>query len=69
MAYLDDVAIGVFGVGADSNAEERQSSVWTRNHLQDLHEVLLLPGTRHVPAADLRRHFSHDDVTVPVNHI
>lgn len=51
--YLDDVAVGVFGVSADSNTEERLSSVRTRNHLQNLHEVLLLPGTRQVPAPNL----------------
>lgn len=52
--YLDDVAVRVFGIGTDSDTEERLSSVRTGNHLQNLHEVVLLPGTRHVPAADLQ---------------
>lgn len=54
MVYLDDVAVGVFGVSTDSDTEERLSSVWTRNHFENLHEVLFLPWTCHVPAPDLQ---------------
>lgn len=54
LVYLYDVAVGVFRISTDSDTEERLSSVRTRNHLQNLHKVLLLPGTRHVPAPDLQ---------------
>lgn len=55
LVYLDDIAVGVLGISVDSDTEEGLSSVGTRDSLQNLHEVLLLPRTRHVPAADLKK--------------
>lgn len=53
LLHLNDVAVGVFGIGADSDAEERLTSVRTGDHLQNIHEVVFVPGARHVPASNL----------------
>lgn len=58
LVHLNHVAVGVFGVGADSHTEKRLRSVRPRYHLQDLHEVVFVPGTRHVPAPYLNTQFN-----------
>lgn len=59
--YLDDVAVGVFWISTDSDTKERLSSVRTRNHFQNLHEVVLVPRICNAPTPDLQVQSSGDD--------
>lgn len=52
--YLDHVAVGVLGVGADVDGEEGRGAVVGRDHLQGVLEVVLVPGPCDVPAPELR---------------
>lgn len=61
LVYLDDIAVGVFRISADPDTKERLSSVRTRNHLENLHEVILVPWTGNVPAPDLQVQSGGDD--------
>lgn len=61
LVYLNYVAVGVFGIGADPDTKERLGSVRTRNHLQNIHEVVLVPRTSNVPASDLQVQSGGDD--------
>lgn len=53
LIHLDDVAVGVFGVGADVDGEEGRGAVVRSHLLQRRVEVVLGPGARDVPAAQL----------------
>ena len=51
--HLDHVAIGILGVGTDVDREEGGGVVVGCDHLQGVLEVVLVPGSRDVPAAEL----------------
>ena len=51
--HLDHVAVGILGVGTDVDGEERGGVVVGCDHLQGVLEVVLVPGPRDVPAAEL----------------
>lgn len=53
LAYLYDVAVGAFGVGANEDGEEGRGAVVSRHHAQDLLEVFLVPGLCEPPASCL----------------
>lgn len=52
--YLNDVAVGTLGVGAHVDREKGGGPVGPRHHLQNLHEVALVPGPGDIPPANLQ---------------
>lgn len=52
-AHLDDVAVGVLGVGAHIDREEGRDVVVRRDLPQGLVEVIFVPGVCDIPAAKL----------------
>lgn len=54
-AHLDDVAVGVFGVGADKDAEKGRGAIVGRHHTQHFLEVVLVPAFGQSPSPNLER--------------